>query len=771
MADDARALARATHIGDPTPRIDGRLKVTGQARYASDEPVAKPAYAFLLTSAIARGRVKGFDLTAARLTPGFIDILTHENVSGEVKPPPPPGGQGGKTTTSMESDKVWHDGQIIGVLVADTMEAAREAALKVKVDYEVERPSASFDSPGAKTEILADQKPQAGQQPHEDAKVGDAPSALASAAVTIDQRYETPTQHHNPIELFTTTCEWRDGKLTIYEASQFVNGLKAAVAKQIGVDPSQVRVVSRFIGGAFGSRGGATQRTAWIALASKRVGRPVKLQATRQQGFTIVTYRAETRHHLKLGAERNGKLTAMSHEAWEATSRPSSYNVSGTSSTTKLYACPNVWSRVSVTHLDRNTPGFMRAPPETPYLFPLESGMDELAQALGMDPIELRRVNDTMVEPIKGARYTSRGLMQCFDAAAPVFGWSRRKTQPASMRDGDWLIGMGCASATYPASIGASTCRITLTPDGRARVQMGAEEIGNGAYTAIAVTAADRLGLPVERVSVEGGDSDLPAAGMAAGSTHCASTCNVVAKGCEMLRDRLAQAAAVAPDSPLHGADPSTLRLDKGRLVGPGRAGEPLGKAVARLGGAAEVYAENLPDGAPSNAGQMVNQGQMARGSPPKTEIRHSFGAQFVEVGVHVRTREVRVRRAVGAFAAGTIINPTAARSQLMGGMIWGISAALLEATEIDQEHARYYNDDLAEYLVPVNADIPEIEVIFVPEEDHLINPLGIKGIGELGTTGMNAAVANAVFNATGVRIRDLPIRIEKLLDAPMVRA
>ncbi len=750
-------------IGQPTPRIDGRLKVTGAAPYPSDEPVANPAFAYLVTSSIARGYVTKYHLEDAKAVPGVLDILTHENVGDQVKRPPPPGNTGGKTTTSMESTRVWHDGQIVAVVVADTFEAAREAAYKVRIDYDEETPSATFGSEGTEVKDVRGLFRQ-----KQDPKVGDADAAFAKAPVRIEADYATPTQHHNPIELFTTTCLWTDGKLTILEPSQAVVGFQADVAKQIGVQQKDVRVVSKFLGGAFGSKGGITARTAWIAVAARRLNRPVKLVATRDQGFTIVTYRAETRHHIKLGATADGKLTALVHEGTEVTSRPSYYNVSGTDTTGILYNVPNVRTRVQVAHADRNTPGFMRAPPETPYMFPLESAMDELAVALKMDPVELRRINDTMIDSVKQRPFTSRNLMTCFDQAAAKFGWAKRNPQPGSMRDGDWLIGWGCASAAYPVNIMPAAVRLRLGADGHARVQMSAQDIGNGAYTVIALTAADRLGLPLENIKVDIGDSDLPAAGIAAGSNHTASICNAVAHACEDMRARVSQAAIAAGDSPFHNADPAGLSFERKTLRSRDGASEPLGKAVARIGGVVEVYTENIPDHLGSADMQKVYKGRMAmaRGEGLKDQLRYSFGAQFVEVRVHRLTREIRVPRAVGAFAAGRIMNPLTAHSQFMGGMIWGIGAALLESTEIDKRAARYTNDNLADYLIAVNADVGEIDVIMVPEEDTRVNPLGIKGVGELGIVGMNAAVANAVYHATGKRVRELPIRIDDLLDA-----
>ncbi|MDX3911120.1 MAG: xanthine dehydrogenase family protein molybdopterin-binding subunit [Sphingobium sp.] len=745
-------------IGQPRTRIDGRAKVTGHAAYPSDEPVRNPAWAFLLTSAIAKGRIRAFDLDEARSLPGVLDILTHQNVGDQTKPPKQQAG--GDTTTTMESDRVWHDGQIIGVVLADTYETARDAAFRVKVHYDRQAPAATFDQPGVEAHYR-----EPGE--HEDYEVGDVDAALAATEVKVDQWYETPTQHHNPIELFTTTAEWNEGELTIWEPSQFVYGLRNNVAGQIGIDPAKVHVISKFVGGAFGSKGGATARTAWIAIAARRLGRAVKLVATRDQGFTIATYRAETRHHLQLGATPDGKLTALRHEGWEVTSRPSNYNVSGTETTARMYACPNILTKVNVVHADRNTPGFMRAPPDTPYMFALESAMDELAVAMRIDPVELRRINDTASDPTDGVPYSSRHLMECFDQAAERFGWASRSPEPRQMREGDWLIGWGCASAAYPSNIASTAARVTLRSDGHAMVEIAGHDIGTGAYTVAAITAADRLGVDIDKSAVKMGDTDLPPASLAAGSSHTATITHAIAKACNGILAKVAQAAVVSSEGPFAGKEAASLRLSEGKLIAPDGTAEPLEQAVNRVSkGALEVYAEHIPQGLSPESMEKLYQGQppMLRGQSREGVRAYAFGAQFVEVRIHRLTCEIRVPRMVGAFASGTIVNPLTAHSQYMGGMIWGLGAALEEKTEIDLAHARYVNDNIAEYHVPVNADVSRVDVIMVPETDQQVNPLGIKGIGEIGIVGMNAAIANAVWHATGRRIRKLPIRIEDLL-------
>lgn len=747
------------NMGAAAPRIDGRLKVTGRAAYPADIQTDNPAYAFLVTSTIAKGRIRSLDVDQAKAVPGVLDILTHRNF-------PPvknlPLRQVASTVRPLASPEIRHDGQIIAVVIAETFEVAREAAYKVKATYDEDEPAAGFDSPGAETQSAA----EAEDDESVDLKAGDVEKALAGAAVTIDARYETPTQHHNPIELFSTTCVWQGDHLTVYEPSQFVYGVKHGIAKQLDLDPKKVRVVSRYIGGAFGSKGSFTQRTALIAIAAKRLGRPVKLVATRDQGFTIGTYRAETRHHIRLGARQDGKLVAFTHEGWELTSRPDTYYVGGTDSTARLYAYGAVQTKLNVVRADRNTPGWMRSPAEFPYVYALECAMDELAVALGMDPVEVRRINDTMTDPVSGKSYSSRALMRCYDEAARAFGWDRRKPEPRAMRDDDWLVGWGCATAAYPTHMSPATVRIVLAAEGRARVEIAAHDLGTGTYTIVAQQAAERLGLDLAAVTVLLGDTDLPPGPNAGGSNTTASVCSVVIKACDAIRAKLFRAAAGINRGPLAGQPAAQLDLKDGRIVGPDSAAETLERAFGQLGtGAIEEYAEWAPPATGAEGIKALYEGTTKySGGTEGDRLLYAFGAEFVEVRVHARTGEIRVPRMVGAFAGGRVMNPRTARSQLMGGMIWGLSSALHEATEIDARAARYVNDNIAEYLIPVNADIGAVEIILVPETDSEVNPAGAKGLGELGNVGTAAAIANAVYHATGKRIRKLPIRIEDVL-------
>jgi xanthine dehydrogenase YagR molybdenum-binding subunit len=732
------------NMGAPAPRLDGRVKVTGEARYPSDMPVPNPAFAFLVTSAIAKGSITGMDLSEAKAVPGVLEILTHENIGDLKEIKYTPGGGGASTSVQDLGPKIQHDGQIVAMVVADTFEAAREAAYKVKITYSEETPSATFDSPGVTQ--AADKKPVP--------KAGDAEKDFNDADVKLEVAYETPTQHHNPIELFTTTAAWNNDELTIYEPTQFVYGTKNRTAEKMGIKPEKVHVVSHFVGGGFGAKGQLTPRTGLVALAAKRLNRPVKLVATRDQGFTIATYRAETRHAIKIGARKDGKITSFQHQGWEITSRPDDYSVAGVEDSARMYGFGAVKTGVTLVHADRNTPGFMRSPPVVPYIYALESALDELAIKLNMDPVQLRRVNDAMKDAT-GKQWSSRSLMQCYDQAAEAFGWSKRRVEPGSMRDGDWLVGWGCASAFYPTHVGAATARVQLSSDGRARVQIAAHEIGTGVMTVVGQMAAERLGVPLDQVAVEVGDSRLPPVPVAGGSNQTASCCSVVMKACDALMAKLNSASG---SKETLGSAP----------------GNSLEAKFARLGvSTLEEYAEFVPQAAQPNpvTGLFTNPiKKLYDGTPTLVggskgeKLMYAMGAEFVEVRIHRLTREIRVPRIVGAFAAGRIMNTRTARSQYMGAMIWGISSALHEATEIDGRNARYVNDNLADYLVPVNADIQQLEVIMVPEKDDEVNPAGVKGIGELGNVGTAAAVANAVYHATGIRVRQLPIRLEKLM-------
>lgn len=749
-------------LGTGRSRIEGASKVTGTAVYASDPPQpereGRPAHAALVTSTIARGRITGFDLSAARAVPGLLAVFTHRDFAGVVAPVKHlmSGGYVNSGHRPLDSDSVAYAGQIVALVVAETSEAAAAAAGAVRVTYEEEPASAGFDSPGAETVRLAELKAH-----HEDIGKGDPETALAAATHRLAARYETPTQHHNPIELFTTRCAWDGDCLTVHEPTRYVGAVQHGLAAQLGLDPAKVRVVSGLIGGHFGSKFALSQHTALVALAARRLGRPVSLVPTRRQCFTIATYRPETRHDIRLAADRDGRLTALMHEAEVVTSRFDAFAMEGADVTASLYACPAIRTEERAVRVDRNTPGPMRAPPEVPYLFALESAVDELAWQLGLDPIELRRRNDTASDPVSGKPFTSRPLMACFEAGAAAFAWERRLPQPGAMRDGPWQIGMGCAASVRPVKIAAATIRVRLAADGSAEIAAAHHEIGNGITTLLAMGAADWLGVTVERVTVRLGDTALPPAGISGGSSTTTSLMNALSLGCGQLRERLA-AAATAPGAPLAGRKPDALRLSAGGLVAPDGTRLPLAEAIRPVGpDAIETLAEFVPRGGKPDALKALREGHIGL-TLPDDALSWAFGAQFAEVHVHGETGEIRVPRLTGAFAAGRVLNPLTALSQLKGGMIWGLGSALLEETVRDG--AAYRNPDLAEYLVPTCADVERVEAVLVPDPDAQVNPLGVKGLGELGIIGVNAAIANAVYHATGRRQRRLPIRIEDMI-------
>lgn len=743
--------------GEPQPRIDARLKVTGTARYPADFPMQNLAHAALAISPIALGEISAVHLDEARKVPGVIEILSIGDAA-ELEAP-----QFGTASTSIQplkDSKIWHDGQIVALVLAETFEAATEAAQRVRADYAAQDPSATFGSPGVETVAAKEASEQ-----HEDPAVGDFDAAFAAAPVKVDAEYVTPAMHHNPIELFSTTAVWEGEQLTVYEPSQSVTGWKNEIARELKMDPQNVRVLSPYIGGAFGSKGPITPRTALVALAARRLRRPVRCVVPREQAYSIQTYRAETRHRIRMGADRSGKITAFAHEAWEVTSRPDPYLVAGTAATSRMYGYGSVLTKVHLVKADRNTPGYMRSPAETPYVYALENAMDEMAVALGMDPVEFRRENDIDTEPIEGKPFSSRSLMECYDQAAEAFDWSKRQPSVGAMRDGDWLIGMGCATAIYPTNVAPCAARVRITADGKVRVQTASHEMGTGVRTVAGQMAAERLGVAFGQVEVEMGDSALPPAPVSGGSVSTASVCSAVLHACDAIRTKLF-AGAVGNEGPLAGRRVDDLDLRDGQIVAKSGGSAKLEDAFKVLKtGAIEEYGEFLPEGAQPETLTGLYRGQSAIQSGEKGEkVKYAFGAEFVEVRINRRTREVRVPRMVGAFAAGRIMNTRTARSQLMGGMIWGIGQALHEITEIDRRTARYVNRDLQDYIVPVNADVQQVQVILVPEVDHNVNPAGVKGLGELGNVGTAAAIASAVYHATGKRIRDLPIRVESLL-------
>ena len=575
----AEAPARSILLGNAHVRVDAPSKVTGAALYASDIRPAGVVHAALVVSPMVRGRIIGFDFDRASAVPGVLRIFTHHDFAGEIAPVTHlmAGGHTNSSHLPLGSDAVAYAGQIVALVVATTLEAAQEASDLVKVDYEPTAFAGTIKDVGAETVSLETLKPG-----HANPACGDAEAAMSEAAVKVDARYETPVQHHNPIELFTTIAAWDGPRLTIYEPTRYAGAVKHGLAAQLGMDAVNIRVITGFIGGHFGSKLALSQHTALVALAAKRLGRAISLAPTRKQCFSIATHRPETRHRLRLGATHEGCFTALEHEAEMTTSRFDAFAMEGTDVTASLYACPNVRTDERAVRIDRNTPGPMRAPPEVPYLFALESAVDEMAWALAMDPIELRRRNDTTTDPISGRPFTSRPLMRCFDAGAKAFGWSRRVATAGVTREGVWRVGLGCAAAARPVKTAAATMRISVAVDGSVSVETAQHEIGNGITTLLAMGAADWLGVPIRAVSVCLGDTELPAAGLSGGSSTTTSLLHTLHLGCRTLRDRLAQ-GVVAVDGPLAGADPDTLHFEEAMLKTPDGRNVALGVAIQRL--------------------------------------------------------------------------------------------------------------------------------------------------------------------------------------------
>ena len=716
-------------IGAPHDRVDGRLKVTGAAPYAADFPVANPLYAQLVTSTIGLGSITKIDDSKARSVPGVRAIFSHANPL-PVKAGKPFSAQGRSQQSwrPFEKPDVRYHGEPVAMVVAETLLGAREAAQALMIQYQHKEAAVTLDAPGVSVEPI-DKKA---------IKKGDFEATFQAAPAKVDVSYTTTGNTHNAMELFSTTASWEGGNLTAYIPSQWVMGFKAGLAEELGVDEEKVRVVSHYTGGGFGGKGPMAPFMALCAAASRELGRPVKLTVTREQGFTTATYRAETNQRVRLGADRDGMIRAVSHEGDELSSRADTYMVNGAESTVRMYHADAIKTAVRVVHSDRQTPGFMRAPAETPYFFAFESAVDQLARELDMDPVELRIKNDIDKEPVDGVPFTSRSMVECLRQGGDRFGWKNYTPAVGSMRDGNDLVGWGVALATYPSQMAPVSCRLHLDDSGAARLQVASHEIGTGAYTVFAQAVANRLGIPVEKVQVELGDTRLPPGTIAGGSISTASNVSVIMMACDRIRKRLG--------------------VEEGKL--------DLASAFDSYGQAAiEEYAEWVPPGADKSSLKTLYAGKAKIvGGPMADYCGFAFGAEFVEVRVDRFTGEIRVPRVIGAFAAGRIMNEKTATSQLLGGMIWGVGSALEEITEVDPRNGKIVNANIAEYHVPVNADIQEIEAILVPEKDDKINPAGIKGLGELGIVGTNAAIANAVYHATGTRVRKLPIRVEDVL-------
>ena len=736
-------------IGTPVSRVDGYLKVTGAARYASDTMLPNMVYAAIVPSTIARGRIVSIDQSEVAGLPGVIAVFTHENAPRLRKNLVPQIGAGrwsiGRDPRPLQDDRVHYAGQPVAVVVAETFEQAEDAAsrLHMRVTYEAEAAETDLWS------VLADAYPAKPRIGKPDYTRGDAPGALAAAPVRVEHEYATPAQTNNPLGLFATVAAWDGDRLTLYDANQYTRGIAKSAACVLGISHGDVNVISPFVGGAFGAGLRAWPHTWLAAMAAREIGRPVKLVLPRDLMFTAVGRRAQTVQRVALGAEPDGQLVGIVHHATHDTSRREEFVEALGTATRLLYACPNVETRYRVTRLDRSTPTYMRCPGESETLFALESAMDELAVALGMDPIALRLRNDAERNPEQDRPWSSKSLGACYARGAELFGWSRRTPEPGSMRDGDVLIGMGTATATYPAYTMPASARARVDADGTVTVRSAVTDIGPGTATVMTQVAADALGLPIARVRFELGDSWYPKAPQQGGSMIMASVGSAVNAACVELRRQAVALAVADPASALAGVDPAAVESRGGLLVyrdDPSRADsyEALllrsGKESLEVDATSHSFAQRLAHSC------------------------STFGAQFAEVHIDSALRTIRVPRLVGVFGAGRIVNPKLAHSQLMGGMVWGMSQALLEETTYDHRLNRIVNASLADYLLPVNADVQSIEVECLPEDDPYVNPLGVKGVGEVGMAGVAPAIANAVYHATGIRVRELPITIEKLL-------
>lgn len=718
-------------------RVDGPAKVTGKAKYSAEYKMPNMAHGYLISSTIAKGKVAEMDTSAADKAPGVIKVITCKNA-----PKLPGTANKMKDTVGLQSDEVFYNMQPIAVVLAETFEQARYAAGLVKITYEKQTPATD-----SQAEVGKAIDPTAGRaQPPR----GNPVEAFQKAEVKVEAEYTIPIEHHNPMEPGAAVASWDGDKLTIYNKTQGTAGAQRDLATNFGVPPANVTVIAPFVGGAFGAALRPSAIDMIAAMASREIKRPVKIVTTRRQMFTAHGYRPYTIQKMKIGADKSGKLTAIIHEVIGNTSSYTNFQEGTPRVSRSVYACPNVLTDYKLVKTDLPTPLWMRAPGNVSGAFALESALDELSYQLKIDPLELRLINYAEVDPENGKPYSSKELKECYRQGAEKFGWKNRKPEPRSMRDGKWLVGWGMATGTWGAGMAPATVRVTMKADGSVLIECGVTDIGPGTYTTISKIAAEVLGLPIEKVKFTLGRSDLPEGPSQGGSVVTASVGTAAQEGCQKVLQKLYALAAGKPDSPLKDIPESEAIYEGGRI---------------RVKGKPEIsytYVDILK----ANG---LNEISETHRSTPDAGLRSKYslgshGAQFIEVKVDEDLGRVKVTRVIAATAAGKIINPKGAHSQEMGAVVWGIGMALTEETEIDHRYGRMMNPNLAGYHVPVNADIGEVETIFVPEEDKIVNPLGVKGLGELGMVGVPAAIANAIYHATGKRVRHLPITPDKLL-------
>jgi xanthine dehydrogenase YagR molybdenum-binding subunit len=729
-------------IGMPLDRKDGRAKVTGRARYAAEMQVPGVAHAVLVQSTISSGSILAIETGEAAGMPGVLTIVTPDNAPklNSVKPT-----MQLRSSPTLQDHSISYNGQHVAIVVADTLDRALAAAGKVRVTYREDEPEIDMDAGLARAYRPKEFR---GGAREPDSRRGDPDGAYEAAPVKHEATYITPVEHHNAMEPHATIARWDGDKLTVWTATQHITGAQQTLSKLFGLKPEDVRVICPFVGGGFGSKGDTWPPATLAAMAARVVGRPVKLVLEREQMYTSNGYRPRTIQMLKLGARRDGQIVALRHDGFNQMSLGDfgEYSEAVGLGSEMLYAVPNVAITHRLVGVNQGLPTYMRAPGEAPGIFALESAIDELALKLDMDPLALRLKNYAETDPSENKPFSSKMLRECYSQGAEAFGWSRRPMTPRSLRDGRTLVGWGMATSTYPVNRMASQARIRLNADGSVLVGAGTQDIGTGTYTIMAQVAAEELGVPVERVTAELGDSLLPKAPVSGGSMTAASVMNAVAVAAAVLKSKLFELARADNRAGFAELDPAAMTFDGHAVVGGGRR-VPVATLLARIG---RDFIEA--------------DGEAKPGEEKKHFALHAFGAQFVEVRVDADLGVIRVSRCVGAFDVGRVLNAKTARSQLIGGITYGIGMALLEETLVDPQTGRYVNANLSDYLVPVNADIPQIQTIVVDNNERTSNPLGIKGLGELPMVGVAAAVANAVYHATGKRVRKLPIRLEDVL-------